>query len=252
LSSRALDEQADVGGHEAGWHVIDRVERALRKRAQLAHDVVAAGDVATDQGQPQLIGRPLREAEADLGDALLGDQTEHSARVGRDLLQDLEPLAGERPRVDGHAREIVAGGGVARNQSRADRIADPREHDRDRRRRGLGGHRVRGADGDDHVGLRRDQRLGLRLDVGAGALRVLDQQGEVGVLVPELTQSFAESLEHLAEAQPRCQHGDLDRSSGRCRVRGDGEARRIATATTTRTAVFHGLCRMCASWKSTL
>ena len=95
--ARALDQQADVGGHEAGGHVIDRVERAPGERAELAHDVVAARDVAPDQHHPQLLGGPLREAEADLGDALPGDQTEDAAGIGRDLLQDLEPLAGERP-----------------------------------------------------------------------------------------------------------------------------------------------------------
>src|SRR4029450_10380567 len=34
----ALDEQSDVGAHEAGGHVVDCVERALREPAELTDD----------------------------------------------------------------------------------------------------------------------------------------------------------------------------------------------------------------------
>ena len=221
-----------MGAQEAGGHVKNRVEGALGERAELARDVVPAGDVTADQRHAQLISGALRDVEADLGDALLGDQAQDAARVGRDLLQDLEALSGERARVHGHSREIVAGRGVVRNQPGAYGIADPGEHDRDRRRRGPGRHGVGGTDGDQDVGLGGDQRLGLRLHVGSGPLRVLDEQRQVHVLaVAELTESLTESRQDLAEAESRRQDRDLDGSSGRGRVeRGDEEHRERADA----------------------
>src|SRR5262245_8825672 len=152
--ARSLDQQTDVRGHEPGGHVIDRVERALRQGGELAHDVVAARDVAAYQHQAQLFRGPLREAEADLGDALIGDTPEDAARGGRHLLQDLEPLAGQRSRVHGEPGEIVAGGRVVGHEPGADGIADPGEHDRDRRGRALGRHGVRRPDRHQHVWLR--------------------------------------------------------------------------------------------------
>ena len=214
---RALDEHVQVGAHKAGRHMVDRVEGALRQDRELADDVVAARHVTADQHEPELLSGLLRDAKADLGDRLLGgDDTEDASRVGRDLPQDLQTLSGERARIHGDAGEVVARRGVAGDQSRLHGVADPGEHDRDRGGRGLGRHRVRGADRDHDVGLRGDERLRLRADIRSHTLGVLEQQDQVAALsIAELVEPLAEPRQDLAEGQARRQHRDPHTAGGR-------------------------------------
>jgi hypothetical protein len=54
-----------------------------------------------------------------------------------ELLQDLQPLAADVARLGAHPGDVGAGSAQACDQSRADRVPDGREYDRDRRGCGL-------------------------------------------------------------------------------------------------------------------
>jgi hypothetical protein len=103
----------------------------------------------------------------------------HSAHVGGQLLQDLQPLAAGLGGLGVKTGDVGAGPIEALDDARSDRIADAGEHDRDGRGRGLrrlGGRRAE--PGHDHIGMGCDEfrgKPGQALLVSVGGAKVEDQ-----------------------------------------------------------------------------
>jgi hypothetical protein len=86
-----------------------------------------------------------------------------------DLLQQLQPLGiGVAGRLEGDTRHVSAGMRQRRDQPDLDRRADRQEHDRDRRRDGLGRHAAERSPGHQQIDLRQQclRRLADGLRVG--------------------------------------------------------------------------------------
>ena len=128
----------------------DRVERAFqRARRDPVEDLHV--DAERARAEPDLLEDQHLAAVAGVG------QVGATLEPGHELAQQLDPLAADLRLHRREPGDVAAGPAEVRDEPGADGIRRSHEHDRDRCRRFLRGDRRGRRDGDDDVGIPRDE-----------------------------------------------------------------------------------------------
>ena len=128
--------------------------------------------------------------------------------LGRDGLQQLEPLRGQVVVEVGHPGDVAAGSTEAHREAADDRIGDDRHDDRNRRRRFLGRTRDHGRERHQHVDAQADQ-LGdqCRRSLGIAALGGSSLEDQILPLDEAVVREHLEKCRHEPLALGRSPSG---------------------------------------------